>query len=181
MSQDRQEQDTPPPTSGILLGYQQQTCLWRKRVVSFFTNRRMSNCLVHCDSFFAASLDIHMVSSVALRQGSTPSATIWQFSLVDGHTRTTPSSEIPAPASADVARTKVFVYPLFSHGRMYKYVEHLKRHVRSHTGTAIPVSPMQQEVLSIGQPQPASPHSHEDGRRGCDRHDCELRGCRWRR
>ena len=43
------------------------------------------------------------------------------------------SSEIPAPVSADVARTKVFVCPLFSCGRMYKRMEHLKRHVRSHT------------------------------------------------
>ena len=44
-----------------------------------------------------------------------------------------PSSEIPAPASADVPRTKVFVCPLFSCGRMYKRMEHLKKHVRSHT------------------------------------------------
>jgi len=42
-------------------------------------------------------------------------------------------SEIPPPASADVTRTKVFVCPLFSCGRMYKRMEHLKRHVRSHT------------------------------------------------
>ena len=41
--------------------------------------------------------------------------------------------EAPAPATADAARTKVFVCPLFSCGRMYRRMEHLKRHVRSHT------------------------------------------------
>ena len=159
--------NTPPPTSGILLGCQRQTCLWRKRVVSFFTNRGMSNCLVRCDNFFVASLDTHMVPSVAPRQGSIPSQQDYPprgrlesrntFPASNPHyansgvppqffrnhaatlpgewpyTDHTPSSEIPAPASADVARTKVFVCPLFSCGRMYKRMEHLKRHVRSHT------------------------------------------------
>ena len=45
----------------------------------------------------------------------------------------TSSPEVTTPASADVPRTKVFVCPLFSCGRMYKRMEHLKRHVRSHT------------------------------------------------
>ena len=65
--------DTPPLTSVILLGCQRQTCLWRKRMVSFFTNRGMSNCLVRCDNFFATSLDTHAVPSVAPRQSSIPS------------------------------------------------------------------------------------------------------------
>lgn len=43
------------------------------------------------------------------------------------------TSEAQAPASADVPRTKVFACPLFSCGRLYKRMEHLKRHVRSHT------------------------------------------------
>ena len=38
-----------------------------------------------------------------------------------------------SPAPTDVTRTKVFVCPLFSCGRMYKRMEQLKRHARSHT------------------------------------------------
>lgn len=45
----------------------------------------------------------------------------------------TSSPEVSAPTPADAPRTKVFVCPLFSCGRMYKRMEHLKRHVRSHT------------------------------------------------
>jgi len=134
--------NTPPLTFGILLGCQWQTCLWCKRVVSFFTNKGMSNCLVRRDNFFAVSPDTHglFCSSSAgfyplparlsptrmsripehvpsiqfpLRKLWRPppnsSAIIRQHFLADGHTRTTPSSEIPAPASTDVARTKVFV------------------------------------------------------------------------
>jgi len=44
-----------------------------------------------------------------------------------------PSSKIPTPASADVARTKVFICPLFPCGRMYKHMEHLKRGMLNHT------------------------------------------------
>ena len=58
------------------------------------------------------------------------SATLPSESLYMDHAS---SSEPPAPASADVARTKVFVCPLLSCGRMYKRMEHLKRHIRSHT------------------------------------------------
>jgi hypothetical protein len=58
------------------------------------------------------------------------SATLPSESLYMDHAS---SSEPPAPASADVARTKVFVCPLLWCGRMYKRMEHLKRHVRSHT------------------------------------------------
>jgi hypothetical protein len=46
----------------------------------------------------------------------------------------------------------------------------------THDGATIPMPQVQQEVLSAGQPQPASPHSHEDGRRGCDWYDCKLHG-----
>ena len=63
--------NTPPPTSMILLGCQRRRCLWHKHV-SFFTNRGMSNCLFAATIFFAASLDTHMVPSVAPRQGSIP-------------------------------------------------------------------------------------------------------------
>ena len=45
----------------------------------------------------------------------------------------TSSPGVPGPTPADVTRTKVFVCPLFSCGRMYKRIENLKRHVRSHT------------------------------------------------
>jgi transcription factor STE12 len=36
-------------------------------------------------------------------------------------------------AAASTARTKAFVCPLFSCGRMFKRMEHLKRHLRTHT------------------------------------------------
>ena len=42
-------------------------------------------------------------------------------------------SEVAASTSADVPRTKVFACPLFSCGRMYKQMEHLKKHIISHT------------------------------------------------
>ncbi|KAI0641047.1 hypothetical protein C8Q79DRAFT_920436, partial [Trametes meyenii] len=38
-----------------------------------------------------------------------------------------------ASAGGEAPRTKAFVCPLFSCGRMFKRMEHLRRHLRTHT------------------------------------------------
>jgi transcription factor STE12 len=157
----------PLASFGTLLGCQRLTCLWRKPVVSFFTNRGTGIDSSVATNFLAVLPRIHASPFVASRTvpnsfpaGLSPSRTpgirntfpaphshyghpVPPLNPIRNHSATLPgewpymdhasSSEIPAPASADAARTKVFVCPLFSCGRMYKRMEHLKRHVRSHT------------------------------------------------
>ncbi|KAI0075150.1 STE-domain-containing protein [Panus rudis PR-1116 ss-1] len=62
------------------------------------------------------------------RSNTDPFDPMQPTALPMGWTETTVVSE-PIP----IARTKAFVCPLFSCGRMFKRMEHLKRHLRTHT------------------------------------------------
>ena len=151
-----------PHSSGVLLGCQQSTCLWRKRVVGFFINGGTSNRLVRRNTFLAALLRTDITPFIGSRPGPFPSQQDYPrrgrlefrntFPVPNSHHRSSviapqlfcnhhSSLETSAPVSADAAHAKVFVHPLFRCGRMYRRPGHPKGHVRSHTME-------RQEVLS---------------------------------
>lgn len=68
----------------------------------------------------------------------TPPATALGYSSFAEH-QAQPPLQAPPPASSDpkandgTVKTKAFVCPLYSCGRLFKRMEHLKRHLRTHT------------------------------------------------